>query len=188
MMLSRNRQIHLDIGCGLGHFSIAAAKENASHTLIGLEINFNSFLICEDSRRRSNLKNVHFFHTEAYSFISTNVNSNSISFFHIYFPTPYIGQITDHNPIGNSISDRLFSPSFLTEVVRTALPGATLRLVTDHQPYFRHASHLIEEAGLRVQAWYPPIRSSKFSMLIGTGCERRQRRLGLSIQYLQCQL
>ena len=181
-------RIEIDIGCGLGTFTLALAGERPLALVIGIDVNEESFIKCENQKRSQGIKNAHFVHAEARDYIEQFVRDKSVSDYHLYFPTPWVGGIRNTNILAGDLNGWLFGPPLLAELLRTAAPGARLRLVTDHDSYFEYACKIVGLAGLGVQEWQDPIRRKPIGDLIGTGCERRQRSLGRSIRYLQCLL
>ena len=188
MLGDESHRIEIDIGCGLGSFTLAAALEFPHVSFIGIDLNEKSFEQCEENKRNLGIKNAHFFHAEALSYFERYVPDKSISAFHIYFPTPYVGPIRRTNVLGANLDGWLFGPRLLAELLRTSMHGAQLRFVTDHSPYFEYASRIVAVAGLTAQSWIDPIHRKPVDQLIGTGCERRQRNLNKQIKYLQCTL
>lgn len=183
--LSR-RRIELDIGCGHdGQFALAIALENPDAQFIGIDINEHSFASAEAARHRLNIDNVQFVHGEAYTWLRDFVPDAAIDAFHLYFPTPYVGALRRTNLLGANLTRWLFARAFVRELRRAAAPGATLRVMTDSQPYFEHVRRVADAAGLAEIEWSDPLQNKPVDHFVGTGCEREMRRINRPISRVQ---
>jgi tRNA (guanine-N7-)-methyltransferase len=189
MVLSLDsRELEVDIGSGLGSFTIKAAEENPDRIYVGIDINAASWHKAELLRKSRVICNAQFVHAEAMKYIASYISDASVSAFHLYFPTPRTTPLRESNILARELHGWLLTPAFMTELIRAARSGCVLRVATDHDAYFAYAAQLIEAFGLTAMEWTSPIRDTRFGYLVGTGCERRQRSLGLAIKYLQCVL
>lgn len=124
-------------------------------------------------------------HDEAEKFITKNVQDEFLSATHIYFPSPYISEIRNHNILGHGVQHRLVDLDFLRLVHRKSRIGARLRIVTDHRDYFHDITAALSQSPFIETRWQNPISSSTFDNLVGTGWEKKQRALGKDIYFLQ---
>lgn len=182
------QRIEIDCGSGAGEFTLAAARDFPETTFIGVDINRHWHTVAEAKRREGGLSNAHFIHAELMDYLTRYVPSASISGFHVYFPTPHMGPVVRTNPLAKNLRGWLVTPTFIEELRRTAVPGATLRFATDHRPYAAAVTQLIEAMGLTLLPWTEPLTSGPVDLLVGTGCEREMRRHGKDILFLQCAL
>jgi len=164
------------------------ALENPLVRFIGIDINEVSHATSVARQRQNRCENVLFIHAEAAKYVSANVADESVSAFHIYFPTPYIGEIRDHNILGGSLKGRLVQKQFLLMLQRKARAGAVFRLITDVEPYFTFVASKAEDLGLAFQPWTSPLRREPLDGLVGSGCEREQLALNKKLWRLQCLL
>ncbi len=179
------RPIELDLGFGLGTFALAAAAENLRSLILGVDINSDSLAKAEAKRQSLGLENVQFIHAEALQFLTQEVPDCCVSAVHIYFPTPYYGEIRKKNVLGDGIDHWLVSPALLRQLKRVAVSGASLRLVTDHPKYFRNAVQLADRFGMEEIPWVSPLRQQSFGIVVGTGCEIKTRKEGREIYKMQ---
>ncbi|MEZ5957786.1 MAG: methyltransferase domain-containing protein [Hyphomonadaceae bacterium] len=176
----------IEIGCGQGIFLVGRASENPSARIIGIDINIHQYEAARERVKEAGLSNAMIFHAEAFSFLREHVPDETISAFHAYFPSPYIGEIRRHNVLGQKLSGRLLSKEFLRELQRAAQLGASLRFATDNRSYFNFVAKNVEGLELVTTPWVHPRQSDQ--MLVGSGCERKFRGMGREIYYLQCLL
>lgn len=179
------KRIELDIGCGRGAFITRIARENPETSFIGIDINERNAQLAQQKAARERRTNVVIVHDEAEKFIQRSVRDELLSAIHIYFPTPYITEIRDHNILGHGVRHRLVSLNFLRLIHFKCRAGAVLRIVTDHRGYFHDITAALSRSPFVETRWYNPITSSTFNNLVGTGWEKKQRALGKDIYFLQ---
>ncbi|HVF41931.1 MAG TPA: hypothetical protein VM936_02915 [Pyrinomonadaceae bacterium] len=121
--------LEIEVGSSVGHFICRLAKFNKSTRFIGVDLNRHSCEVAAQRIASSELTNVRILNMEAHGFIAGNVLTNSIRAVHIYFPTP--------NPQTIGLDRRLINQDFLAEVYRVLMSGGALRIVTDHNDYFK---------------------------------------------------
>lgn len=184
----QKRRVELDVGSGKGAFALAVAAENPRTLVLGVDINQHCYGYAERQRRLLAIDNVRFIHSEALEFITVYVPDRSVSSTHVYFPTPYIGEIRKTNVLAEHLDRWLFSDKFVTQVRRISRSGASLRLVTDHQAYFVHAHKVAAHHGLIEADWVNPLLLKSFGEVVGTGCEKEMRKLGKPIYSVQWSL
>src|SRR5438874_145180 len=114
-----DRRIELDIGCGTGSFLRRVARENPSTEFVGIDIDEHACAKVQEHCQRTGIKNVLVCHSEALKFLREVVPESRVSAFHIYFPSPWVGEIREHNVLGADVIGRLVTAEFLREVART---------------------------------------------------------------------
>lgn len=115
----------LDVGCGEGHYLIAAARANPDHDHLGIDL--LRPLIDRATGRATGLPNVRFLCTDAAAWLKQAATLDEI---HIYHPQPYFHP--DQAPLG------LLTPAFFEDCHRKLRPGGRLVLQTDNKSYGRY--------------------------------------------------
>lgn len=187
MPFHKPRRIELDIGCGRGSFLRSVALENPETEFIGIDIDEHACVAAQQRCRQAGLTNVLVCHSEALKFLRQDVPESRISAFHIYFPSPWVGEIQEHNALGADVAGRLVTTEFLKEVIRTATDGAIIRVVTDHHVYFRSVVRSLQRQGFVSMPWISPIKARQPDMLLATDWEAKvhARFPGREILYYQ---
>jgi tRNA (guanine-N7-)-methyltransferase len=187
MPFTKPCRIELDIGCGRGSFLQRIAMENNGTEFIGIDIDEYACARAQNRCQAAGLTNVLICHSEALKFLREVVPESRISAFHIYFPSPWIGEIRDHNALGADVTGRLVTTDFLREVIRTASDGAVIRFVTDHHSYFTSVVRFLERQGFVAMPWIGPTKRREHGMLLATDWEAkiRERFPGREILYYQ---
>ena len=130
--------VELEIGSGKGAFLLAAAGEHPERNFIGLEWARAYCHYAADRLRRHGRTNCRMVRAEAQEWIRAHVAEASLAAVHIYFPDPW--------PKTRHHKRRLVQPAFWRELERILKPGGVLRIVTDHEPYFRFIEQVAAEA------------------------------------------
>ncbi|TNE65672.1 MAG: hypothetical protein EP335_05185 [Alphaproteobacteria bacterium] len=178
------RELHLDIGCGLGGFLIAAARQHPDNAYVGLDINSRSLSRLAASLNFHNLPNALALSSEGRYFLETSVRFRSISAIHVYFPTPYIRSLQIPDGVEWKVRSRLLEPHFLQRTRQVLTDGGSLRVVSDHREYMANAREAALQVGYTEVPWRDHIKSSRTLEIIGTGCEREMLNLGKDIHTL----
>lgn len=165
-LVDRSIPLEIEVGSGPGHFLCKLARHKLGTRFIGIDVKRER---CDSAASRAlswRLTNVCVVNEEAHRFISTHIETSSISSIHVYFPTPY--------PRALGLSRRLMNSDFLAELHRVLIPGGILRIATDHREYFRSMC-----LGLRAKPWWnmswePPLPPEQLlEMKVGTPCEMK---------------
>jgi tRNA G46 methylase TrmB len=158
--------LEIEVGSNAGHLICRLAKLNQNTRFIGIDLNRRSCEVAVEKITRYKLSNVKIINMEAHRFIAENVLTNSVRALHIYFPTP--------NPQAIGLDRRLINRNFLEEVYRILISGGALRIVTDHNNYFKEIN-----MNLRYLPWWdvtwslPSPLKERDGFVIYTPCEQR---------------
>ena len=121
--------VEIELGIGKGRYLIDAAQRQPSINYFGVEWAGKYLRIAHDRCLKRSLGNVRLIRADAREFVEFFVPAESVQAYHLYFPDPW--------PKKRHHKRRLFNDGFVTEVVRTLLPGGLLWLATDHDDYFQ---------------------------------------------------
>ena len=121
--------VEIELGIGKGRYLIDAAQRQPSINYFGVEWAGKYLRIAHDRCLKRSLGNVRLIRADAREFVEFFVPAESVQAYHLYFPDPW--------PKKRHHKRRLFNDGFVTELVRTLLPGGLLWLATDHDDYFQ---------------------------------------------------
>jgi tRNA (guanine-N7-)-methyltransferase len=140
-MFGNDHPVELEIGMGKGTFLTDTAKARPGTNFFGLEYARWFWRYASDRLRRNGCTNVRTARAEAGYFIREFVGDSSLSVVHIYFPDPW--------PKKRHQKRRLIQAGFLEQVERILVPGGRLKLVTDHEDYFRQMEEVVGASRLK---------------------------------------
>ncbi len=128
----------VEIGCGKGRYLLARAAASPSVPFLGIEYAAKYLRIMKERAAKRGLRNVRVVRTEAASFIERFLSDGSVRELHVYFPDPW--------PKRRHHKRRLFSPDFVSDILRALTPGGTVYFATDFTDYFRIVADLLKTA------------------------------------------
>lgn len=129
-LFGRVAPVVLDLGCGNGRFLIGSAVQRRHHDHFGID---TLPVVIRYARRRGNqrgLTNLRFAVGGATELLERWIEPASVAEIHCYHPQPY------YDP--SQVHRRLVTPSFLTRVHRSLLPGGLFVVQTDNPGYWRY--------------------------------------------------
>ena len=128
--------LEIELGAGDGSFLVAWAVQHPGRNFLGVERLLGRLRKIERKIRRVGSLHVRLLRIEAGYFLEYMVPPKSVSALHIYFPDPW--------PKRKHWRHRLINEQF-TEIVAGALvPGGTIYLRTDDDPYFAQMKRVFE--------------------------------------------
>lgn len=162
----RFSRTEVDIGCGGGDLLVRLAAHHPCTHFIGVEL--ASGLAHRAASRVVNrrLRNVTVINSEAAVYID-GLPEQSVGALHIYFPSPY--------PESIGLAARLFDERFARCAYRVLQAGGILRLLTDHEGYYRDVDRALRRSRQpwRVTDWLPVVVGQASAEFVGTRWERR---------------
>lgn len=173
------KPLELEIGSGKGTFLIQEAPRHADANFLGLECAREFYLYAADRVRRHGLANVRLLHADAGEFVRWRVPDGILRVIHLYFPDPW--------PKTRHHKNRIVQPRFMADCWRVLKPGGELRIVTDHDDYWRwiedHAEACSSERAGRdgrpfERLAFEPTASAGEGEMVGSNFERKYRRDG----------
>lgn len=131
--------IHLDIGCGRGHFLLEMAASNSQWNFLGLEIRESLVVGAEKDRVELGLNNVSFLFCNANVSLKNwlrNFGKNKVKRVSIQFPDPWFKQ--------RHRKRRVLTPSFLSLLAANLDTGSELFIQSDVQSIMSEMTSLID--------------------------------------------
>ncbi len=168
-LFGNDHPVELEIGVGKGTFLLDQAKVRPDTNFFGIEYARWFWRYASDRLRRAGCLNVHTARAEAGYFCKEFVADGSFSVVHIYFPDPW--------PKKRHQKRRLIQSGFLSEIRRILESDGRLRIVTDHEDYFRQIQQVVGESGMTVIEYDRP-GSAAAGEFAGTNFERKYRQEG----------
>lgn len=124
---SKDRELHVEIGCNTGHVTRAWAEQNPDNLYIGIDWKFKIIYRGAEKAAALGLKNLIFFrgNVERIRFM---FGEGEVDALYLYFPDPW--------PKKAQWKNRFLKESTLREAARVVLPGGIFHIKTDHAGYF----------------------------------------------------
>ena len=170
------RPLEIEVGSGKGTFLVQQAQLQPETNFLGMEYAMEFYAYAADRIRRNQLANVRILGLDAAEFLHWRVPSGCARVVHLYFPDPW--PKTKHH------KRRMLSDRFLTDVYRVLETGGELRVVTDHDDYWKWMESHFDR-------WCAADHTPRFERLpftrpasagegelVGTNFERKYRREG----------
>ena len=123
------KQIHLEIGCGHGHWLTQYACENPKQVFVGIDLNTKRIEKALSKARKHSTENLFFFKAEAWEFIRLMPSNFMIGNIFIMFPDPW--------PKKKHHKRRLIQDSFLDLLAEQSSSHSLLFFRTDDLAYFK---------------------------------------------------
>ena len=165
-IFGRTAPIHIEIGSGKGTFLLNQARANQVDNFLGIEWASRYYRIAVDRLGRWNVPNVRIIRTEAAYFIKDFVPSESVDYFHIYFPDPW--------PKKRHNKRRFICNVNLDNLICCLKPEGQLRIATDHAEYFEQIKVVLGGVSDRLEEIdFQPAAGAETGEWIGSNFERK---------------
>lgn len=135
--LIQNKKCVFDIGCGHGDFLIDQTVREPDTFFIGIEISRKRVFKTSERLSKRSITNYAVIDSEGELALKLLVPSNSIDELHVNFPDPWLRK--------RHWKNRIFTPSFLIQAIRTLKKGGALHFVTDVREYADQVALLLKE-------------------------------------------
>ena len=136
-IVSEDKLVELDMGCGKGGFTIELAKRFPDRLIIGADINLARLRKIKNRiEHQYHLDNVRLFRASATEFIGLQLPRHSIDRCHILCPDPWPKAKHRHN--------RLLCSEFFSRLANVIKPDGVLHISTDDKPYLAFILKAIE--------------------------------------------
>lgn len=168
-LFGRQAPLVLEIGFGMGDSLAEMAAASPDKDFIGIEVHRPGVGKLLGHIKRLGLTNLRIYCHDAVEILARCIADHSLDTVQIFFPDPWHKK--KHN------KRRLVQPAFIADLTTKLVPGGTIHLATDWQPYAEHmmevmsaAAALTNTAGAGAYALDTGRPETKF--------ERRGHRLG----------
>jgi tRNA (guanine-N7-)-methyltransferase len=172
-LFGNDRPVEIEVGFGKGLFLLTASEACPDVNFLGIEIVRKYQLFTATRMARRARRNVRLICGDARGLLAAAVPVASAQALHVYFPDPWWKQ--RHH------KRRLFTPEFVTAVVRVLRPGGHLHFVSDVEDYFRMATALLAAQSLLRALPPPDARQPSHDLDYLTNFERKFRKEGRPI-------
>ena len=172
-LFGRVAPLEIEVGSGKGLFLQNAAIAVPDHDFLGIEVGtkYARFIAARLAKR--GLANAKIVHGDGLRLFREFLPDATLAAVHVYFPDPWWK--------ARHKKRRVMNEEFLTDVVRTLVPGGRLHFWTDVEEYFLTTLELIAEKTPLVGPLPVPERNPEHDLDYLTHFERRKRQAGLPI-------
>lgn len=176
-IFGRPGPVHIEIGTGKAAFLLNEAKAQPNANFLGIERASRYYRYAVDRIGRWGLKNIRIIRTEAAFFLTDFVPDDSVDCFHIYFPDPW--------PKKRHHKRRFLCRANMRQLLRALKTGGRLKIVTDHDGYFKVIKELIDaESKTLEEIEFLRPAGAEIGEWIGTNFERKYLKQNIPIYTL----
>jgi len=134
-------KIHLEIGCGHGHWLTDFAANRPEDFFLGIDLIGDRIERASRKAQRGGLGNIAFVKSEASELVELIPETVCVEAVYLLFPDPW--------PKKRHWKNRLVKPVFLEQLAERCPQGCRLYFRTDHEEYFDWAWHTLSS----VNSW-----------------------------------
>ncbi len=138
-IVSNQRKVHVEIGCGSGRYLIQLAKNNPQDAFLGLELRLKRLVLAARKIERDQIINV-LLMRERGEYLDDYFTTASIDVMHVNFPDPWSKE--------KRRKHRVLSEPFLEMMHCLFKQNGELHFKTDHLEYFSTVTDIINSSGL----------------------------------------
>jgi tRNA (guanine-N7-)-methyltransferase len=169
-IFSNDHPVEVEVGCGKGLFLVSAAGNCPRCNFFGIEIAHKFARFTAAQLARHSLINARVAKADAQRVLTEWITDASVAVVHVYFPDPWWKR--------RHRKRRIFTDSFLIQVVRVLVPGGQLRFATDVSDYFDEILRRIESQPALIAAELPDEHPPQHDLDYLTNFERKYRKVG----------
>ncbi len=126
-VFGRTAPLFVDIGFGMGESTLTLAAARPDVNILAIDVHVAGHAVLADALEAGHITNVRIIAADAHEVLLWMCPSASVSEVHIWFSDPW--------PKQRQAWRRLVQPDFVALVAERLVPGGTLRMATDWQPY-----------------------------------------------------
>ncbi len=172
-VFGNDNPVEVEVGCGKGLFLISAATQFPKRNFFGIELAAKFAQFTAAQLAKHSLTNARVARADARRVATERIADSSVAALHVYFPDPWWKR--------RHKKRRIFTDSFLTQVVRVLKPGGELRLATDVPDYFDEISRRIAAQSGLIPAPFQPDQPQQQDTDYLTNFERKYLKAGKSV-------
>lgn len=162
-LFDREGMLFLDIGCGTGEYLNALATASPDNLYFGVEISRRAIYYAVNQAAARQLDNIRYIKAD-FRLLYPLFAPGTLQEVYLIFPDPNYGGRKNRK-------NRIFSPAFLTLMATALLPGGTIKVVTDQEPFLYDMLNIAEadtrfekpHAARFLQGFSPP-EKTRFQM------------------------
>lgn len=128
--------LHLEIGCGNGHFLFARSQIHPMINYLGIEISKKRILKSIYKINKQSIENIRFIHGDGRYILDFYLPNNSLDACYLNFPDPW--------PKRKHIKHRILNPSFIDILHNKLRDNGSFYFVSDDDFYFFKTLSLFE--------------------------------------------
>lgn len=166
-LFSSDAPLEVEVGSGKGLFLASAAKANAAHNFLGIEIAGKYARFAAARLAKQEIPNALMVHGDALAIFARWIPSETLAAVHVYFPDPWWKKRHRRR--------RVMNAAFLQDVQRTLIPQGRLHFWTDVEEYYQTTLELIPQATTLVGPLPVVERPAEHDLDYRTHFERRTR-------------
>jgi tRNA (guanine-N7-)-methyltransferase len=165
--------VEVEVGCGKGLFLISAAGNFPKRNFFGIEIAGKFARFTAARLAQNSLTNARVAHADARRVLTEWIAASSVAAVHVYFPDPWWKR--------RHKKRRIFTDSFLTQVIRVLVSGGELRIATDVPDYFDEIIRRVAAQPALAPTPLPVEHSLELGVDYLTNFERKYRKVGKTV-------
>ena len=177
-LFDNNHPIDLEIGCGMGSYTVERASMMPDRNLIAVERISNVLVVAAEKAMARGVQNLRFFNTGA-EYLPKYIPDHVISDVILNFPTPL--------PNSPAEKQRLTSPRYLALYKRLLTEEGELEFKTDKDWFYDYTLETLVKCGYDVLFCTRDLHSSGI-FNIATEHERKYSRYGDPIYYIRAKV
>ena len=131
-------ELHIELGCGKGSFTVETAKRAPGTLLVGIEKVENVIVIALERAQRENTENVRYI-CDLADDLTDFFAPGEVSRIYLNFSDPW--------PSRRHTKRRLTAESFLSSYKNVLRPGGEIHMKTDNLPLFKYSLSQFQNAG-----------------------------------------
>ena len=151
--LPKDKAIIIDMGCGHGDYMLAHCPDDTDVFWIGIDISRKRTIKTEKRLLREKNDNFILFADDGQDVLGI-LPANSVDVIHINFPDPWLRE--------RQWKNRLFRPSFVTDLVRVLKKGGELSFVTDVKEYADSVAEILTQFPQWTSIFTPVVQENIF--------------------------
>lgn len=168
-----DKPVEIDVGCGRGLFLYNESLAHPERNYLGIEIDYKEGRRTATRLMKRQAENARVIGGDVREAFSKFVPAKSVAVVHVYFPDPWWKK--KHR------KRRVFTDSFVNQVVDVLVPGGVLSAATDVGEYFEIMQGLMDHDA-RFDRLPPPVETApQHDMDFMTSFERKARQRGETI-------
>lgn len=175
-IFNNDHAVEIEIGSGNGHFLAQKCANHSNINYIGIELQYKRVEKAIKKAAHLGAPNIRFISLDANEVVSKYIPANSIHHYYYNFPDPWYKR--KHH------KKRLFTRTFLKNLVKTMRMEGYLTIVTDHEGYLNWMMDILLIERSLSPVFAPPVLN-EYPGYFESLYENKWRKEGRKIYYSQ---